>query len=192
MDEFSEFAIEPWLATLSKEARIVASTALALNKNIIEAYPAVGGCYHSTFFMFEYFRSMFGIDVEPVVGWVNDGRDAVMIPHAWIEFENTITDISLTQTEYPEQQLRGALIVIDKIIRPGQLSYTYHKARTAEAMEALVLVHPDELAESEERQAFMTAISKSPKQIRAYLKSAPPKLSFRVLAAAAQNKPIRA
>ena len=101
--------IETWLSTLSPGAQFVARTAIALNVNLVEAKPLVGGCYHLAFFLFEYLRSIAGIDVVPIVGWVNDGRDDFMISHAWIEFEGKVTDVSLTKTEYPEEQLSGAL-----------------------------------------------------------------------------------
>lgn len=107
-----------------------------------------------------------------------------MIPHAWIEFQDTVTDVSLTKTEYPDVQLTGALVVLGKVLKPGQLAYTYHKTRTREALDALMDTPPLDVADSEERHAFMKSISKSPEQIRAYLKAAPNELSFRVLAAA--------
>ncbi len=108
-----------------------------------------------------------------------------MIPHAWIEFEGKITDISLTKTEFPEAQLSGALIVLDEVIRPGEIMYTYHKVRTPEALNALEGSRQEEVVESQTLHASMVAISRRPKQIRKYLKSAPSELSFRVLAKAA-------
>lgn len=173
--------IETWLSTLSPGAQFVARTAIALNVNLVEAKPLVGGCYHLAFFLFEYLRSIAGIDVVPIVGWVNDGRDDFMISHAWIEFEGKVTDVSLTKTEYPEEQLSGALVVHGHEIRPGQIQYTYHKARTANALFALRGIDPVEAAELEALHEAMVAVSISPKKIRKYLKSAPRELAFHVL-----------
>jgi hypothetical protein len=64
---------------LAPEPRIIASTAIAVNANIVDGFALVGGCYHLTLFLFEYLRSEFGIAVDPVMGWANDGRDVVMI-----------------------------------------------------------------------------------------------------------------
>jgi len=177
-------ALEQWLTTLTPEARIVASTAIALNTNVVEALGARGGCYHFAFFLYEYLRSKFLIDVEPVVAWVNDGRDAYMMSHAWIEFEGKITDVSLTKTEYPEENLSGALIVMGEVIRPGDRTYTYHKARTPQALAILTSMDPREVAQDETRHVEMGAISKSPKQMRRFLKSARPESRFEALAKA--------
>ena len=98
-----------WLETLSAEERTAFAVARAAYERIIKAQAATGMCYRMAFFLTAYLTERHGIRVEPVVGYINDGTDDIMISHAWIELGGKKTDISLTMTEHPDAQPTGSL-----------------------------------------------------------------------------------
>lgn len=54
-----------------------------------------------------------------------------MISHAWLELNDRKIDVTLHLTEYPDIQLPGALLILDKPLLKGRVEYSYHKAMTA-------------------------------------------------------------
>ena len=65
--------------------------------------------------------------MTPVVGYVNDGTDDIMILHAWIELNGRKTDLMLAFVEYGHA---GPLLVLDRELRPGAVQYSYRREQT--------------------------------------------------------------
>jgi hypothetical protein len=103
-----------WLETLSTDERKVFAVARAAYEKIVKAQNATGMCYRMTFFMTAYLTKELSTQVEPVVGYINDGSDDLMISHAWVEIGGKKTDINLTMTEHPQAQLTGPLLILDR------------------------------------------------------------------------------
>jgi hypothetical protein len=90
-------------------------------------------CYNLAFFLREFLKQQHGIEVEMVVGWINDGEWAGAASHAWLEFEGKKIDISLNRTSRPLDQPSGNLVILDYIFRNGSATYTYARELSAEA-----------------------------------------------------------
>ena len=86
------------------------------------------GCYLLTFFLRQYLRLERGIDARAVVGFIREGREPLMQPHAWLDFGGKKTDLSLVLKPVP-----GDLIVLDEIWVRGEVSCTYHREQSSEA-----------------------------------------------------------
>ena len=115
-----------WRVGLSDEARLIAHVAERLDERLVRARRFSEGCYHLAFFMTRYL-SLHGVQVRPIIGWVNDGTWQGMTSHAWIEFEGKKTDASLGYTSHPDAQPTGALIIHDRVMRTGMVDYNYYK-----------------------------------------------------------------
>jgi hypothetical protein len=81
-----------------------------------------GGCYLLTFFLRQYLSRERGIDATAVVGFISEGAEPLMLPHAWLEFGGKKTDLSLAFRSVP-----GDLLVLDEICLRGEVSFTYHR-----------------------------------------------------------------
>ena len=57
----------------------------------------------------------------PVVGYVNDDTDDIFMSHAWIELNGRKVDLTLNVTEYQDVQLSGAVLILDQVLKPGQV-----------------------------------------------------------------------
>ncbi|MES2282512.1 MAG: hypothetical protein V4542_13955 [Pseudomonadota bacterium] len=132
-----------WLTSLQGNARTVAQVAIAALNNIIVQHDLTGGCYNMAFFMREYLSRQHGIEVEMVVGWVTDDSWSGGMSHAWIEHNGKRTDISIWKTEFPEQQLPGAVIIEDFEYRKGVAHYTYHRDLPKTARDYLDMASQD-------------------------------------------------
>jgi hypothetical protein len=119
-----------WRESLTDHQKLIADVAIKLDDRLVRGRQFSGGCYHLAFFMAHHL-SLQGVDVQPVIGWVNDGLWLGMTSHAWIEFDGRITDTSLTYCERSNSVPTGALIVHDKVLREGEASYTYHHHGTS-------------------------------------------------------------
>ena len=168
-----------WLATLSAEEQQLARIAAIIEERV----EIVGGCYLLTFFLHQFLKHEMGIGSKPIVGWVNDGTFPIMASHAWLEFNGKKTDISLTRTEFPEVQLIGPLLILDRVIRPGRATYSYHLCRTAEALDAArtVAIDPEQIGDLERLHLHMAKISKSEVLMKDYLHNAPSDRTYQAL-----------
>jgi hypothetical protein len=94
--------LQKWLDALTEEERVVYQSARALFDRFIHPERVSEMCYHSVFFLHEYIKNSHGIIVEPVIGYINDGTDELLISHAWLEFSGKKTDVSLAVTSRPD------------------------------------------------------------------------------------------
>lgn len=143
-------------------------------------------CYRLAFFLTTLLRVEHGIEVEPVVGYVNDGDGEAMASHAWIEFANKRTDLSLAFTEHPDVQHPGEALILDRVVRAGH-RYTHHRSRTPAALAAAAYAASDTrfaeaLAHKEAEHIAMVARAKDSQLMRAYLDAAPDGFDFERLA----------
>lgn len=115
-----------WRGLLSPDEQLILQVAERLDERLVRGRRFSEGCYHLAFFMTRYLADK-GIAVTPIIGWVNDGTWKGMTSHAWIEFNQKKTDVSLGYTTHPEAQPIGALIVHDWILRQGVADYNYHQ-----------------------------------------------------------------
>lgn len=115
-----------WQESLTSDEKLVAEIAIRLEERLVRGRRFYGGCYHLAFFMTHHL-SLQGINLRPVIGWVNDGLWQGMTSHAWIEFNGRKTDVSLTYCDQSDVIPTGELIVHDRVIRHGKASYTYYE-----------------------------------------------------------------
>ncbi len=113
-----------------ESALVVADTALAFYERFILPKRYTGGCYLTTMFLHRFLKEEHGIVTDPVVGYVNDGTDDIMISHAWIELDGRKTDVTLNVVD-PNISMSGGLLILDTEIVPGQARYGYHHQMTA-------------------------------------------------------------
>ena len=165
-----------WLNSLTDKERIIHETARALFDKFIKPRNVTGMCYHSVFFLHENLKEKHGVTTEPVIGYVNDGTDDIMISHAWLEYAGRKTDVSLAVTEHPDVSPAGQLIVLDKVIKPGH-KYNYHTQMTPAGLLALQTMRANGHHAIVEHKAAehltMVARAKNPDLIRAYLDAEP-------------------
>lgn len=173
-----------WLDALNAEGRTVYDVALRTYERFVKVRGA-GMCYRMTFFLTAYLAEHHGIRVEPVVGYVNDGTDDLMISHAWLELGGKKTDIAVAISEPPN--IPGPLLIMDRALTRGRATYTYHRERSAQgelrAKEFLrdprarnLIIH------KEVEHARMTSITKDASAILPYLDAAPDGIGYRQLA----------
>lgn len=163
------------LTRLQGDAVVVAETAIKLFDGFIFPWRYTGGCYLTTMILHRFLDQECGIITEPVVGFVNDGTDDIMISHAWLEYDGCKTDLTLHLTD---GAMAGSLIIMDQVLRQGQVSYSYHRKPTEAGLKqnSVMLKDPDlgplvrhKLAEHE----TMEKRAKDPRLMSAYLASAP-------------------
>jgi hypothetical protein len=180
-------ALANWKGSLSANERTIFAVAEAVHKNIVKALGATGMCYRIAFFLADVLRDKHDITTEPVVGFVNDGESALMVSHAWIEFDGKKTDVSLTQTENPAVQLPGPLLLLDRAFGTSRANYTYHREQSEASSRLIESLKGDsryaEAVRHKEREhQRMAEIAASWPAIRAYLDSAPDGLGYAALA----------
>lgn len=124
--------VDAWRAGLSPTEQVIARTAELLDERLVRGRDFTGGCYHLAFFMTHHL-ALQGIEVKPVIGWINDGLWEGVASHAWIEYEDKITDASLTRSENPDAVPTGALIVQGYPLRLGHATYRYLQNHDPEA-----------------------------------------------------------
>lgn len=162
-----------WRASLSAEE----NTIRELAERLVRGRRFSEGCYHLAFFMTRYLMLQ-GIEVTPVIGWVNDGTWKGVASHAWIEHSGKKTDVSLTYTTHPEAVPTGGLIVHDYVLRKGKASYVYYKNDDPQVIEKLRWMRTVQefrsiLAHKDREHRRMLEIASSPDLIEEYLASAP-------------------
>lgn len=168
------------LEDLSGDARIVADTSIAFFERFILPRRYIGGCYLTTMFLDTYLREERGVTVTPVVGYVNDGTDDIMISHAWIELDGRKTDLTLAFVEYGHA---GPLLVLDRELRPGAVQYSYHREQTNEGRAQYAALMDDPrmrpiVIHKEQEHADMLARIGDPAMTRAHMDAAPPGLRY--------------
>ncbi|WP_288200080.1 hypothetical protein [uncultured Pleomorphomonas sp.] len=122
------------LASCDGDAKVVAGSAIKLFERFILPKHYTRGCYLVTMVLHRFLAEEHGIATIPVVGYVNDGTDDIMISHAWLEFDAMKTDLTLNVVEHPDVIRPGDVVVLDTVLRPGVLHYSYHRERPAEAI----------------------------------------------------------
>jgi hypothetical protein len=166
-----------WRANLSGEESTIRELAERLDTRLVRGRRFSEGCYHLAFFMTRYL-ALQGIEVTPIIGWVNDGTWKGVASHAWIEYGGKKTDVSLSYTTHPDVVPTGGLIVHDYVLRAGKASYVYYKNDDPAALERLRWMRTVQefrgvLAHKEREHRRMLEIASSPKLIEEYLASAP-------------------
>jgi hypothetical protein len=171
------------LQDLEGEALIVAKTAITVFEKFILPGRHTAGCYLITMVLNRFLATEHGIVTDPVVGYVNDGTDDIMISHAWLEHNGLKTDLTLNILDPYLGAEPGSLLVQDYVLRTGVLDYSYHRNRTAPALLAIqgmlrdpaltALVRHKEVEHQE-----MLARSRTPLLMNAFLDAAPPGLSY--------------
>jgi len=178
-------------ASSNEEARIVGKTATALFDGFILPNRFTGGCYITTMVLHLFLKREYEIDTKPVVGFVNDGTDNIMISHAWLEYEKQKTDLTLHVTERPDIQLQGPLLVLDRVLRPGRVTYSYHLTRPPEGILALQEMHASVVARKELEHQQMLARAANEELLIAYVDGAPPHLGYHAMTAALRTKLVK-
>jgi hypothetical protein len=174
------------LEEVTGDARVVAETAIRLFEGYVLPQRYTGGCYLTTMTLHWFLQHERGIITEPVVGYVNDATDDIMISHAWLEHDGLKVDLTLHLTDGFST---GALLVLDHVLRPGRLVYTYHRERTPAgiAQDRVMMRDPEIAPVLRHKQAehqTMSGIARDSKRLGDYLAVAPAQMSYDVLAKA--------
>jgi hypothetical protein len=169
------------LSSSTDEVRQIARAATALFEGFIMPQRFTGGCYLTTIFLYLYLKREHGIETKPVVGYVNDGTDDIMISHAWLEYEDLKTDITLFLVENPQIQSQGPLLVLNEQLLPGDVIYTYHLTRPPEAIAALEHMHPWVVAQKEYEHEKMLSIISDELRMNEYIAKAPVKVGYEAM-----------
>jgi len=165
-----------WVSSLPEDERKIFEVSYATFNDIIAPNKLTSRCYLISFFLTEYLRERHDVIVEPVVGYVTDERDDLPISHAWVEFNGKIIDLTLF---YTETQPRGAVLVLDRAVKGGEIGYTYHRDMTAASrasLEHLQQMNPEARAMIEHKKrehAIAAAANVSTASRMAFLNDAP-------------------
>ncbi len=173
-----ELSKQSLLASCDGDARVVADCAVRLFDRFILPKRYTGGCYLVTMILYRFLADEHGIMTVPVVGYVNDGTDDIMISHAWLEHEGKKTDLTLNVVEHPDVISPGDVMVLDTIVRPGVLHYSYHRERPTEAIAVVERMLRDpataQIARHKEiEHEVMLERSRNPSLMDAYIAGAP-------------------
>src|SRR5258708_24697433 len=128
--------IAKWVDSLSTEERKIAETAERLLNRVLKPMGATGMCYRMTFFLHLYLAEL-GIQTTPVIGYINDGTDDIMISHAWLDYKGKKTDITLASTQDLDINPIGQVVVLDRVVHNGHV-YSYHPDQSAKGLAAEV------------------------------------------------------
>ncbi|WP_376711208.1 hypothetical protein [Pseudochrobactrum lubricantis] len=138
-------------------------------------------------FLYEYLKEEHCISTTPIIGYINDGTDDVMMSHAWLEYSGTKTDVSLGVTANPILWPTGEVIILDRVIYSGH-NYSYHVSMTDAGLQTHydMLKGPDSalVQQKAEEHLEMLARAKTPQSIRSYLDGAPAGLHYDELSSA--------
>lgn len=182
-------AVAEWEKSLSPEERIVLNVARRLHEKFVMALGATGVCYRTSFFLSEYLAKEHGINVDTIVGFINDGEGDVMASHAWVEVSGKKIDLGLTLTEHPDAQPPGPLLILDRRFTQGRAIYTYHSERSPQALRAVERLLADlnldagmkeMLRYKEVEHETMQRIAKE-KSFRQYLDAAPDGIDYEAM-----------
>jgi hypothetical protein len=181
-------AHERWVSGLTPAEHIVAEVSERAYIRIVERKGLVSGCYLLAFFLHELFEEKYGIKVDLIVGWMNDGEWAGVASHAWLEMGGKKVDIALGRTDRPHDQPPGDVVILDRVIRPGIARYTYYREPPGEALTWI----SDSIARGElpawvveeknREHAQMLHLSKTREGVQTYLRECPSDRSYPALA----------
>lgn len=181
-------ATADWYTTLSQSELQAAKIAELAYARIVEDQRLTGGCYLLAFFLCKYMRAR-GLNAEAIVGWVNDGTSEIMASHAWVEMGGKKIDISLTRTDDEEVQPPGPLLILDRVFRPGRVTYTYHRQQSPESLHEVAKLRDSAPAyviqainQKMSEHLKMEATAKQASLIEAYLEAAPRNRNYDALA----------
>ncbi len=170
------------MADLAGDEAVVAETAVNFFERFVFPKRYTGGCYLVTMFLQRFLKEEKAVAVTPVVGYVNDGTDDVMISHAWLELNGLKTDVTLHLTEYPESQLPGALLILDRQLLKGQVEHSYHREQTpagyAENQRLALGSLRGMIAHKDAEHAYMSECMTDPARMAAHQAKAPPGLRY--------------
>ena len=175
-----------WLAGLSAEEKTIAAVAQGAYDGIVGRLGMTEGCYNLAFFLQAYLLRVHEIKVDVVVGWVNDGQWGGATSHAWVEYQGKKVDISLNKTSNPDATPPGDLIILDRVVRSGKVSYTYWPSLPDHAAAVLSEMGADPqigaLIEHKNREhARIQALASVPDGADIYFKDAPHGCSYSFL-----------
>lgn len=181
--EAYERAKVAFLEATSGDARVVGETAIKLFDRFVFPNKFSGGCYQITATLHRYLSIELGIPTRPVVGYVNDGTDDVMISHAWLEYQGLVSDLTLVVTNPAIGQPPGDLLILGKSLKPGQLHYSYHTKLNDAALTVLEGMKRDpetaQIIETKEAEhKMMTRCFQNSDDLTAYLDAAPEAHSY--------------
>jgi hypothetical protein len=177
-----------WLGSLAPAEQKSADVARRAHVQLVERRGLVGGCYLLAFFLNELLHDKYSIETDLVVGWVNDGSWPGVTSHAWIELGGKKIDIALTRTEFPESQLPGDLLILDRVVRAGVAKYRYYREPPPEALtyiqQSLQAGElPKEIVEAKNREHLhVLELSNSREGILTFLRGSPSDRAYDVLA----------
>ncbi|MDH7974399.1 hypothetical protein QH494_19590 [Sphingomonas sp. AR_OL41] len=170
-----------------ERALVVANTALAFYERFILPKRYTGGCYLTTMFLHRVLKDEHSITTDPVVGYVNDGTDNIMISHSWIELDGRKTDVTLSLVD-PNISMSGGLLILDTEIVPGRVRYGYYHQMTAageEANAALIAAGMGGLLRHKQQEhRIMLGMMADPKRMADHHSAAPSGLGYDEMRAA--------
>lgn len=169
---------QEWISTLSNEEVAIADVASQVHKKIVKEGGMTGGCYHLSFFLKRYLKKEKNIDVDVVVGWVGEDSWDGVASHAWVEFKGKKIDIALNNTARPDIVPTGDFILLDRVIRKGGTTYSYHRDIPGYAQRALadMATRPEtaaSLRETHANHARMSSMVDDNNAIDEYLNTVP-------------------
>jgi hypothetical protein len=176
------------LESLANSEREVARAAILLFRNFVQPNRLCGGCYLLSFFLHEYLARERNMATRVRVGWVNDGSTKLMASHAWLEFNEKKIDIALGFTpNAKDTPTTGDVVVLDRVVAPGAVQYTYHWEQSSESAALIVqmLEFSPEMAAAIDAKTRehnrMSELCGEPLAISAYLEQAPPDRNYHSL-----------
>jgi hypothetical protein len=184
-------ANKQWLDSLSAEERVIAYTAENLLHRFLEPTGSTGMCYRMTFFLHLCLLEK-DIKTVPIVGYVNDGSDDVMISHAWLEYNGKKTDVTLASSANPGLNPVGQVIVLDRVVRNGCI-YSYHLENSPEGLAVETECLRDQRSaqvvnmKGAEHSVMLTRARDS-SEMRKFLDAAPDKVIYEVLKGIVDSK----
>lgn len=174
-------ARKAWIASLTPDENKGRNAAEQLLENFILPARTTGMCYRMTFFLHLYLSEL-GIDTQPVVGWVTDGRDDLAISHAWLEQDGKKIDLTLVNVDRNMSSIPGKAIILDKASGMGA-DYSYFRAKEDRHLQAdegaaefpeIRQIMSRKQAEHEQ----MTALATDAAEMRRFLDAAPDGWTF--------------
>ena len=115
-----------WLSKLDTQEKVVSFVAVTAFEKLVLPYEMTGGCYYFAFFLRQFLKDEFGIQVDMVMGWVLTDT-SLPIPHAWIEYNGKKTDISMGAAKKPNGDFAAPVIIHDFVFRAGGFDLSYVK-----------------------------------------------------------------
>lgn len=85
-----------------------------------------GGCHYFSLYLYYWIQKKYKIILSPIIGQLQSIEDGEILGnHTWLEFDNSQIDPTAYFINGCASGERGDLILFDKIIRKGTLSYNY-------------------------------------------------------------------